>query len=62
MVAPTKMALAVRTDMALATCVSDAVKGSPLAKEDRVTSLDASNAPSTDARLKYDRWFDAEID
>ena len=31
---PTKMALAVRTDMALATCVSDAVKGSPLAKEE----------------------------
>lgn len=51
MVAPTKMALAVRTDMALATCVSDAVKGSPLAKEDRVPSLDASNAPSTDAGL-----------
>ncbi len=51
MVTPTKMALAVRTDMALATCVSDAVKGSPLAKEDCVPSLDASNAPSTDAGL-----------
>ena len=51
MVAPTRMALAVRTDKALATYVSDAVKGSPLAKEDRVPSLDASNAPSTDAGL-----------
>ena len=49
MVAPTRMALAVRTDKALDTYVSDAVKGSPLAKEDRVPSLDASNAPSTDA-------------
>ncbi len=49
MVAPMKMALAVRTDMALATCMSDAAKGSPFAKEDCVPSLDASNAPSTDA-------------
>lgn len=46
------MALAVRTGMALATCVSDAVKGSPLAKEDRGHSLDASNAPSVDAGLR----------
>lgn len=52
MAAPMKMALAVRTDMALATCMSDAVKGSPLAKEDRGYPLDASNAPSIDAGLR----------
>jgi hypothetical protein len=52
MVAVSKMALAVHTDMALATSLSDAVKGSRLAKEGCVLSLDASSAPSTDAELR----------
>ncbi len=42
------MTLAFHTDMAPSTRVSDAGKGSPLAKEGRVYPLSASAAPRTD--------------
>ena len=56
------MVLAVRTDMAPSTCMSDAVKGSPLAKEDRCSPTGCKQRTVYRCGTPNDRWFDVEVD
>ena len=56
-----KKELAVRTDMAPSARVWDAVKGSRLAKEDRVPLAGCKQRTVYRCRTPQDRWFDVEF-